>query len=74
MGHKTYTELFYSCVIPIIDYCSPVWSRTYSNKIETVQNRAMTSFLGVRRQAHLVGMLGDMGWLSSSSRRKIEIF
>ena len=42
--------------------------------MKTVQNRAMTSFLGVHRQAPLVGMLGDMGWLSSSSRRKIEIF
>ena len=74
MGHKTYAKLFNSCVIPIIDYCSPVWSHTDSNKIETVQNRAMRSFLGVHRQAPLVGLLGDMGWLSSSSRRKIEIF
>ena len=63
MGHKTYTKLFDFCVIPIIDYCSPIWSHTDSNKIETVQNRVMKAFLGVHRQAPLVGMLGDMGWI-----------
>ena len=34
----------------------------------------MRAFLGVHRQAALAGLLEDMGWLSSSSRRKTEIF
>jgi hypothetical protein len=74
MGHKTYSKLFNSCVVPVLDYCSPVWSHTDSTKTETVQNRAMRAFLGVHRHAPLVGLYGDMGWLPSNYRRKIEVF
>ena len=40
MRHKTYTKPFDSCVVPITEYCNPVWSHTDFNKIETVQNLA----------------------------------
>ena len=41
MGFQTYTRLYDSCVKPIIDYCSPIWSYTDSNKTELVQHRAI---------------------------------
>ena len=25
VGFKTYSELYYSCVVPVLDYCSGVW-------------------------------------------------
>ena len=74
MGFQTYTKLYDSCVKPIIDYCSPVWSHTDSNKTELVQHRAIRAFMGVHRYAPLDGLYGDMGWLPSNYRRKLEVF
>ena len=74
MGFQTYTKLYDSCVKPIIDYCSPVWSHTDSNKTELVQHRAIRAFMGVHRYAPLDGLYADMGWLPSNYSRKLEVF
>ena len=39
MGFQTCTKFYDSCVKPIIDYCSPVWSFADSNKTKLVQHR-----------------------------------
>ena len=73
LGFKTFTKLFHSGVAPILDYCSGVWGNGNHNKIDTVQNRALRFFLGVHRFAPNLAVQGDCGWLSSISRRKLEM-
>ncbi len=36
-GYNTYTKLYHSGVVPILDYCSPVWGYCNLNRIYTVQ-------------------------------------
>ena len=48
VGYNTYTKLFNSCVVPVLDYCSGVWGFKQLNK-DNVQNRAIRYFLGVHR-------------------------
>ena len=43
------------------------------DKIDTVQNRAIRLFLGVHKFAPNKAVTADMGWVSSRTRRHIEI-
>ena len=72
MGFNTYTTLFNSGVLPILDYCCPVWSHIKTSKIEQVQHRAMRVYMGVNRFAPLLGIYGDMGWLPTKYRQMLE--
>ena len=72
MGYHTYTKLFTTCIVPILDYCSAVWGHTDCSKIDQIQSRAMRVYLGVNRYAPLLGIIGDMGWTPGAIRRKIE--
>ena len=47
VGFETYTKLYYSCVVPVADYCSGVWGFRDFNKGDMIQNRAIRYFLGV---------------------------
>ena len=49
VGFKTYSQLYYSCVVPVLDYCSGVWSFKSFDKIDMIQNRAIRYFMGVHR-------------------------
>ena len=62
LGYKTYTQLFKSCVCPILDYGAGVWGYSKHIKCEEVQNRAIRCFLGVHKLAPLLAIVGDMGW------------
>ena len=73
LGYKTYTQLYHSGVTPILDYCSGIWGHQNFGKIDTVQNRAIRFYLGVHAFAPNLAVNGDMGWVSSGNRRKIEI-
>ena len=72
-GFDTYTKLFNSGVTPILDYCSGAWGYNALDKIDTVQNRAIRLFLGVHQFAPNKAVTADLGWVSSRSRRHIEI-
>ena len=50
-GYSTYTKLYESGVVPILDYCSSVCGYNVLDKIDTIQNRAIRQFLGVHRFA-----------------------
>ncbi len=50
-GYNTYTKLYHGGVVPILNYCSSVWSYCNLDKIDTVQNRALRLFLGVHKFA-----------------------
>ena len=73
LGYETYTKLYNSGVIPILDYCAGVWGFGNHDKINTVQNKAIRYYLGVHRFAPNLAINGDVGWYSSSTRRKVEM-
>ena len=41
VGFKTYSQLYYSCVVPILDYCPGFWDFKSFDKIDMIQNRAI---------------------------------
>ena len=69
VGYNTYTKLFNSCVVPVLDYCSGVWGFKQLNKMDNVQNRAIRYFLGVHRFTPLLAINGEMGWTLCLHRR-----
>ena len=73
MGFQTFTKLYESCVVPIMDYCSAIWG--YSNYVncDKIQNRALRFFLGVHRFAPTTAVVGDTGWISSKTRHWINM-
>ena len=73
MGFATYNTIYESTVIPVMDYASEIWGVTECPEGEIVQNQAAMSFLGVHRFAPVDGMQGDLGWISSKTRRKVNV-
>ena len=72
MGFDTYLKLFDTCISPILDYCSPVWSKFNCTKLDDIQNRSMRTYMGVNRYAPKLAVAGDMGWIPGTIRRKIQ--
>ena len=74
MGYNTFTKLYNSCVVPIMNYRVGIWGVYSKSKLsEAVQNRAIRSFLGVHKFLANLAINGDMGWENCSIRKKIEI-
>jgi hypothetical protein len=73
MGYETFTKLYNSGVVPILDYSVAVWGFKNYKRAETVQNRAIRFYLGVHRFASNLAVNGDMGWLTCEIRQKIEM-
>ena len=73
VGFKTYSKLFSSCVVPVLDYCSGVWGLKQFDKIDMIQNRAIIYFMGVHRFTPILAMTGDMGWVTSTHRRWVNL-
>ncbi len=73
LGFFTYSKLYQAGVCPILDYGSEVWGVKSFPQIDTIQNKAMRVFLGVHRFAPNAAVSGDMGWVSSSTRRKTNM-
>ncbi len=55
-GYDTYTKLYHSGVVPILDYCSSMWGYCNLDKIDTVQNRALRVNVGQIRIKRLDGV------------------
>jgi hypothetical protein len=73
MGYKTYSQLYNSCVCPVMDYSSGVWGYNHFEKAESVQHKAMRIFLGVHRFAPILALEGDFAWVTPRHRRWIII-
>jgi len=73
LGFHTYSKLFHTGVAPILDYCSGIWGFQKFGYIDTIQNRAIRFFLGIHRFAPNLAVNGDAGWVSSTTRRRIEM-
>ena len=72
-GYNTYTKLFDTGVLPILNYGSEVWGYGDFSKCDIVMNRAMRFFLGVHRFAPTAGVQGEMGWMSLKYRRYLQM-
>ena len=70
---NTYTKLYDTCVLPIMNYASGVWGYRRYDKPNTVHNRAIRSFLGVHRYSSNVAIQGDVGWKWPIVHRKLEM-
>ena len=73
LGFKTFTTLYHSGVVPILDYCSSIWGYQKLDQVDTIQNRAIRFYLGVHKYAPNLAINGDIGWISSGIRRKVEM-
>ena len=73
VGFKTFSKLYYSCVVPVVDYCSSIWGFKNFDKIDMIQNRAIRYFLGVHRFTPILAITGDMGWIISTHRRWVNM-
>lgn len=69
------TKLYDSTVTPFVDYAAAIWAaKTYAG-CETVQHRAIGTFLGTGEKSPLPA--GDMGWTPvhiSHQKEKIRYF
>ncbi len=57
-----------------MDYCSEVWGFKQFGQIEAIQHKAIPIFLGVHIYAPLPAIVGDMGWSSCDTTRKVAMF
>ncbi len=74
IGFKTYSKLYHSGVLPIMDYCSGVWGYGKYECCDKIQYRAQRYYLGVHQKTPLLALDGDIGWLNCQNRRHIEMF
>ena len=59
--------------MPIADYSAGIWGYKCYPKSETMQIRALRTFLGVNKFASSLAVNGDTGWPSMRIRRHLEM-
>ena len=73
LGFSSFTQLFNSCVIPILDYAVGVWGTgKNTRKLDQVQEHAYRYYSGVPKTCPLAALNGDYGWTPGIVRRDIE--
>jgi hypothetical protein len=65
--------MYYTSVVPILDYCSGVWGFSKHECCEKIQLRACRYFLGIHQKAPIGAIIGDMGWQDCQKRRHLEM-
>ena len=73
-GIPTYTKLYESCVVPIIDYFSGIWGFLKYPAIEKVHNRACRFYLGLHAKAPIPALQAEIGWMLPKYRHFLNIF
>ena len=73
LHYDVFKKIYDTCVSPIMDYCGAVWGFKDYAKCNTVQNRALRSFLGVHRYAPNLAIQGDTGWTPPIIRRRLDM-
>lgn len=69
----TYEHLFRNTVMPIMEYAAEIWGYKYYCKLETVVHRAIKAYLGVGKMCPTPVILGDTGWGTAKTRRRLKI-
>lgn len=70
-GFKSYTKLFHSGVVPILDYMSGIWGFGNYKQCDRIQNRALQFYLGVNKYTPELGIASEAGWTLPFYRRCI---
>ena len=71
LGYNTYTKLYNTCIIPIMDYGFGIWGYSNNDNLDKIHQRAIRVFLGVGRFTPIPSLIGDIGWTPPIIRRKI---
>ena len=60
LHYDTYSKLYNNLVVPVMDYSSAIWGYKDYNKNNTVQHRAMRTFLGVGKYTAIPALYGEL--------------
>ena len=71
LGYKTFTTMYESGVVPILDYGSAIWGYSKNSHSDLIQNKASRYFLGLHNFTPVPALTGEMGWLPSKYRKMI---
>ena len=73
-GFQTYTKLYESCVVPIMDYFSGIWGFIKYPAIDKVHNMACRFYLGLHAKAPIPALQAEIGWMLPKYHRFLNIF
>ena len=71
--HEPYRRMYDTLVAPVMDYAAEVWGAKNYDQCNTVQHRAMRTFLGVSRCTPVAAMYGDMQWYTPYVRHQVSM-
>ena len=73
VGYHTFTKMFNTCVVPVLDYSCEIWGKNNVCHSDLIQNKACRYFLGVHNFTAIPALYGEMGWLPSKFRKYMSI-
>ena len=73
IDNQMFERMCSTCINPIMDYASGVWGFKKFDSISVVENKMLRYFLGVHRFVPNLALWGDMGWIPSEIRRKVNM-
>ncbi len=71
VGFKTFSKLYDSGVVPVLEYCAGVWGNNNLECCDKIQQRALRYYLGVHQKTPILALEGDTGWKKCQNRRLI---
>ncbi len=73
LDHDSFKVMFDMLVQPVMNYASAVWGSAKFEKCQTIQNRAMRTFLGVGKTAPISAIMGDLAWSPVNVSQRKEV-
>ena len=73
LHYDTYSKLYNNLVVPVMDYSSAIWGYKDYNKNNTVQHRAMRTFLGVGKYTAIPALYGELCWMTPHMRHQLDM-
>ena len=70
--YSSYTKVYESKLVPIMDYSSSVWGTKCFPKTDTLHNRIIRFYLGVHKCTSNAVIQGDMGWTPPIVHRQLN--
>ena len=70
--YSSYTKVYESKLVPIMDYSSSVWGTKCFPKTDMLHNRIIRFYLGVHKCTSNAVIQGDMGWTPPIVRRQLK--
>ncbi len=73
VGFETFSKLYQSGVVPIVDYCSGILGYGNLQICRKIQQRALRYYCGVHPKTPLLALEGDTEWIHPNVRRHTEM-